>query len=64
MACATVGGRWEEPVQVDDQEYALWLAGIIHKETKGILKVVRYGLTISAFPNRDTVERYERFCQN
>jgi len=42
-------GRWEEPVQVAYQEYAAWLAGLIHQETKAMIKVVRYGLTVSAF---------------
>ena len=52
-------GFWEEPVQVAHQEYALSLAGLIHKDTHLVVKVVRYGLTIACFPNEQTVQRVE-----
>ena len=54
-------GSWEEPVQVAYQEYAVWLAGLIHRETKAVIKVVRYGLTIASFPDKDTVQGVEKY---
>jgi hypothetical protein len=53
-------GRWEELVQVAYQEYAIWLAGLIHKETEAVIKVVRYGITIVGFPNKEAVEGIEK----
>ena len=53
-------GYWDEPVQVDSQEYALYVANLIHKDTYSVIKVVRYGLTIASFPNEQTVQRVEQ----
>ncbi len=50
-------GTWREPVQVDTQEYALYVANLIHHDSKAVIKVVRYGITIASFPNAETVER-------
>ena len=54
-------GHWEEPVQVAYQEYALYLANLIHRDCKAVMKVVRYGLTIASFPDEETVQRIERY---
>jgi hypothetical protein len=53
-------GYWDETVQVSYQEYALYLAGLIHRNTKSVLKVVRYGLTIACFPDEKTVSQVEQ----
>ena len=53
-------GRWASPVQVAYQEYALYLANLIHKDSHAVIKVVRYGLTIASFPDEETVQRIER----
>ena len=42
------------------QEYAIWLAGLIHKETKAVIKVMRYGLNLACFPNKEAVERLDK----
>ena len=52
-------GDWIEPVQAYTQEYALYIANLIHNDTKSVMKVVRYGHTIAAYPNAETVERIE-----
>ena len=57
-------GYWEEPVQVAYQEYALYLANLIHRDSKAVIKVVRYGLTIASFPNNETVERIEQLIKS
>jgi len=37
-------GRWIEPVQACKQEYVLYVANLIHQDTRSVIKVVRYGL--------------------
>ena len=46
-------------MQAYTQEYALYVANLIHQDTKSVIKVVRYGITIAAYPDKDTVERIE-----
>jgi hypothetical protein len=53
-------GRWIEPVQVYSQDFALYVANLIHKDSRAVIKVVRYGITVAGFPNTETVERVER----
>jgi hypothetical protein len=53
-------GRWIEPVQVYTQQYALYVANLIHTDTRAVIKVVRYGITLASFPNKETVDRVER----
>ncbi len=54
-------GIWVEPIQVYTQEYALYVANLIHKDSKAVIKVVRYGITLACFPDEKTVERIEQF---
>ena len=54
------GGAWIEPIQVDTQEYALYVANLIHQDSRSVIKVVRYGITLSCFPDKETVEKIER----
>jgi len=54
-------GTWIEPLQAYTQEYAIYVANLIHKDTKAVIKVVRFGITIASFPNEKTVERIEQF---
>ncbi len=53
-------GRWIEPVQAYTQEYALYVAGLIHNDTRPIIKVVRYGLNIQCYPSTHAVELVEK----
>ena len=53
-------GYWDEPVQVAYQEYSLYLANLIHRDSKAVIKVVRYGLTIACLPDEKTVSRVEQ----
>ncbi len=55
------GGVWIEPVQVYTQEYALYVANLIHKDTCSVIKVVRFGVTIASYPDEKTVERIEQY---
>jgi len=53
-------GYWDEPVQVDSQEYALYVANLIYKDSKAVIKVVRHGLTVACFPDAKRVQRVEQ----
>ena len=53
-------GVWIEPVQVFAEEYAIYIANLIHKECHAVIKVVLDGKTIAAFPDARTVELAEQ----
>jgi hypothetical protein len=42
------------------QEYALYIANLIHRDTRAVIKVVRYGLNIQCWPDKHAVELVER----
>jgi hypothetical protein len=56
------GGKsgWIEPLQAYAEYYAIYVAGLIHKDTKAVIKVVRYGKNIACFPDAHAVELVER----
>ncbi len=54
-------GNWVEPIQAYTQEYALYVANLIHKDSHAVIKVVRFGITLACFPDEKTVERIEQF---
>jgi hypothetical protein len=56
-------GRWIEPLQAYTQEYALYIANLIHRDTRSVIKVVRYGLTIQCYPDTHAVERCEQVIE-
>lgn len=53
-------GKWIEPVQVYTQQYALYVANLIHNDSRAVIKVVRFGIALASFPNKETVERVDR----
>jgi hypothetical protein len=53
-------GQWFEPLQAYTQEYALYVANLIHKDSRSVIKVVRYGIPIACFPDEKTVKLVER----
>jgi hypothetical protein len=53
-------GHWFEPIQAYSQQYALYVANLIHKDSRAVIKVVRYGLNIACFPDEHAVELVER----
>jgi hypothetical protein len=57
------GGHWYEPLQVYTEHYALYIANLIHKDMRSVIKVVRYGLNIACFPDKEIVERVERYLK-
>jgi hypothetical protein len=53
-------GSWEEPYRCFTQEDALYIAYLIHRDSKAVIKVVRYGLNFQCFPDAHAVELVER----
>jgi hypothetical protein len=51
---------WIEPIQAYSQQYALFVANLIHQDSKSVIKVVRYGINIACFPNEHAVELVEK----
>jgi hypothetical protein len=49
-----------EPIQAGTQQYALYVANLIHLDSKSVIKLVRYGLNIACFPNEHAVELVEK----
>ena len=53
-------GLWKEPLQADTQEFALYVANLIHNDSRTVIKVVHNGLTLASFPDEKTVQLVER----
>lgn len=53
-------GIWVEPIQAYTQEYALYVANLIHQDSRSVIKVVRYGITLACFPDEKTVQLVEK----
>jgi hypothetical protein len=53
-------GSWIEPLQAYTQEYALYVANLIHKDSRAVIKVVHNDINLACFPDEKTVERVER----
>jgi len=53
-------GHWNEPVQCYTEQWAVYVAGLMHKDSHSVIKVVRFGLNIACFPNEHAVELVER----
>jgi hypothetical protein len=52
--------HWNEPVQCYTEQWAVYVAGLMHKDSHSVIKVVRFGLNITCFPNEHEVELVER----
>jgi len=56
------GGQhtWYESLQAYTQDDALYTANLIHRDSKAVIKVVRYGLNLACFPDEHMVALCER----
>ncbi len=57
---STDQGTWIEPIQAYTQEYALYVANLIHQDSRSVIKVVRYGITLAYFPDEKAVQLVEK----
>lgn len=53
-------GNWSEPAQCFNQEWALYIANLMHQDSKAVIKVVRYGHNLLCLPNEHAVHLVER----
>ena len=53
-------GAWAEPLQADSEEFALYIANLIHQDSRAVIKVVSDGSTLAFFPDEQTVQGVER----
>jgi hypothetical protein len=53
-------GSWEEPYQCWGEQGALYVANLIHRDSRAVIKVVRYGLNIQCFPDEHAVKLVEK----
>lgn len=58
------GGEWGELLLAYTEQYALYVANLIHQDSRAVIKVVRYGVTLASFPDVATVEKIERFLSS
>ena len=54
-------GHWIEYLHVYNEQYAVYVAGLIHNDNQPVIKVVRYGISFAFYPNKETVERVEKY---
>ena len=50
----------DESVQASTQEWALYVAGLMHQDRRSVIKVVRNGLNIQCYPDAHGVELVEK----
>ncbi len=53
-------GLWKEPLQADTQEFALYVANLIHQDSRAVIKVVHNEIPLAYFPDEKTVQLVER----
>jgi hypothetical protein len=53
-------GSWVEPLQAYTEEFAIYIANLIHHDSQAVIKVVGNGRTLASFPDEKTVEQVER----
>jgi hypothetical protein len=53
-------GLWKEPLQANTQEFALYVANLIHNDSRAVIKVGHNGLNLASFPDEHAVELVER----
>ncbi len=52
--------HWNEPIQAYTEQWAIYVAGLMHHDSRSMINVVRYGLNIACFPDEHAVELVER----
>ena len=58
--CPSDTGSWIESLQAYSEEFALYVANLIHKDSQAVIKVVHGETTLACFPDEKTVEHVER----
>jgi hypothetical protein len=53
-------GYWSESAQCFTEQWALYIANLVHQDSHAVIKVVRYGLNLQCFPDAHAVELVEK----
>jgi hypothetical protein len=53
-------GHWSEPAECFTEQWALYIANLMHQDSKAVIKVVRYGLNLLCLPDVHAVELVEK----
>ena len=53
-------GHWNDPVQAYTEQWACYIAGLMHQDSRAVIKVVRYGINLACFPDEHAVELVEK----
>ena len=53
-------GHWNDPVQCFTEQWAVYVAGLMHQDSRAVIKVVRYGINLACFPDEHAVELVEK----
>ena len=53
-------GHWSEPAQCLTEQWAVYVAGLVHRDSRSVIKVVRYGNNLLCLPDEHAVELVER----
>ena len=53
-------GHWSEPARCLTEQDALYIANLMHRDSKAVIKVVRYGINLQCFPDAHAVELVEK----
>jgi hypothetical protein len=57
---AHVEKRWHQPIQCATQQWAIYIANLMHQESKAVIKVELNGFRILSLPDARTVELVEK----
>jgi hypothetical protein len=52
--------RWHQPLQCATQQWALYIANLIHQDSRSVIKVECDGLRILCLPDAHAVEQVEK----
>ncbi len=53
-------GHWNEPIQAYTEQWGIYVANLMHLDSRSVIKVVRYGHNILYLPNEHAVELLEQ----
>jgi len=53
-------GHWNEPMQCFTEQWAIYVAGLMHQDSRSVIKVVRNSNNLACFPDEHAVELVER----
>ena len=53
-------GLWNETIQAYTEQSAIYVVGLMHQDSRSVIKVVRYGINLLCLPDEHAVEVVEK----